>query len=150
MPVRAVPAPFAARSVDVVVGNVYVCAAVPVNVELPVVKVCPFTVVGVISPRVKVIAGVVVEVATEPETPFAVTTETDVTVPDPGLAHSIEVAPALTRRTCPAEPRTPMISIRSCSADVILSPLDKYPILNCCLCYFKCRYLSFILLMESY
>jgi hypothetical protein len=35
------------------------------------------------SPRVKVIAGVVVSVATEPDTPFAVTTETEVTVPEP-------------------------------------------------------------------
>jgi hypothetical protein len=33
------------------------------------------------SPSVRVIAGVVVGVATVPETPLAVTTETDVTVP---------------------------------------------------------------------
>lgn len=45
----------------------------PVNVE--------FTDDGVIAPKVNVIAGVVVAVATEPETPLAVTTETDVTVP---------------------------------------------------------------------
>lgn len=36
---------------------------------------------GVIAPNVNVIAGVVVDVATEPETPFAVVTETEVTVP---------------------------------------------------------------------
>ncbi len=39
------------------------------------------TVVGVIAPRLNVIAGVVVEVATDPEIPFAVTTDTEVTVP---------------------------------------------------------------------
>jgi hypothetical protein len=39
--------------------------------------------VGVIAPRDKLIAGVVVAVATEPDTPFAVTTDTDVTVPEP-------------------------------------------------------------------
>jgi hypothetical protein len=37
--------------------------------------------VGVISPSVKVIAGVLVEFATTPLTPLAVTTDTDVTVP---------------------------------------------------------------------
>lgn len=42
-------------------------------------KVNPFTEVGTITPRVSVIAGVVVEVATEPDRPFAVTTETSVT-----------------------------------------------------------------------
>ena len=41
------------------------------------------TVVGVIAPRVRVMAGVEVGVATEPETPFAVTTDTLVTVPAP-------------------------------------------------------------------
>lgn len=45
--------------------------------------VSPFTVVGVIAPNVSVIAGVVVAVATLPETPFAVTTETEVTLPVP-------------------------------------------------------------------
>ena len=45
--------------------------------------------VGVIAPSVRVIAGVVVAVATEPLTPLAVVTETDVTVPLalPGDAH---------------------------------------------------------------
>lgn len=41
------------------------------------------TELGVIAPRVNVIAGVVVGFATDPDTPFAVTTETDVTVPAP-------------------------------------------------------------------
>lgn len=52
-----------------------------VNPVTAAARVNPFTVVGVIAPRVNVIAGVVVEVATEPDTPFAVVTETDVTVP---------------------------------------------------------------------
>ena len=53
------------------------------------VTVSPFTVVGVIAPRVRVIAGVVVAVATEPETPFAVVTDTLVTVPIPAAKLSI-------------------------------------------------------------
>jgi hypothetical protein len=39
--------------------------------------------VGLMAPRESVMAGVVVAVATVPETPFAVTTETEVTVPEP-------------------------------------------------------------------
>jgi hypothetical protein len=39
---------------------------------------------GVIAPKVSVIAGVVVAVATVPDTPFAVTIETVVTEPPPG------------------------------------------------------------------
>ena len=54
-----------------------------VNVPVVVLIVAPFTLVGVIAPKVNVIAGVVVAVATEPLTPFAVTTETEVTVPPP-------------------------------------------------------------------
>lgn len=42
-----------------------------------------FTEVGVIAPRVKLMAGVVVALATVPDTPLAVVTETDVTVPVP-------------------------------------------------------------------
>ena len=42
-------------------------------------------VVGVIAARVIVMAGVLVAVATEPETPLAVTTDTLVTVPPPPL-----------------------------------------------------------------
>lgn len=37
--------------------------------------------VGVIAPKVNVIAGVVLELATTPETPFAVVTDMPVTVP---------------------------------------------------------------------
>jgi hypothetical protein len=50
---------------------------------VPVVKVLPLTDVGVMAPRVSEIAGVVVAVATVPDTPFAVLTDTDVTVPEP-------------------------------------------------------------------
>jgi len=57
----------------------FVSVSVPVVVDI----VNPFTLVGVIAPRVKVIAGVVVAVATLPDTPFAVVTDTDVTVPEP-------------------------------------------------------------------
>ena len=60
-----------------------VFAAVPVKVYVPVVNVFPLTVVGVIAPRVIEMAGVVVAVATVPDTPFAVVTDTEVTVPEP-------------------------------------------------------------------
>ena len=49
-------------------------------------RASPLTVLGVIAPRVNVKAGVVVELATVAETPFAVVTETDVTVPEPPAA----------------------------------------------------------------
>lgn len=50
--------------VAVVVGNVYVCPAVPVYVLDPVVNVLPFTVVGVIAPRVNDSAPSVFEALT--------------------------------------------------------------------------------------
>jgi hypothetical protein len=56
-----------------------------VGVELPD-KVIEFTVVGTIAPRVRVMAGVVVGLATLPETPLAVATDTEVTVPEPPAA----------------------------------------------------------------
>jgi hypothetical protein len=62
----------------------------------------PFMLVGVIAPSVKVMAGVVVAVATEPETPFAVVTETEDTVPVVGVAH--EGSPVVTVNTCPELP----------------------------------------------
>ena len=43
-----------------------------------------------IAPKVRVIAGVEVSVATEPDTPFAVTTDTDVTVPLPLLLNVVQ------------------------------------------------------------
>ena len=46
-------------------------------------KTIEFTDDGVIAPRVSVIAGVVVGLATEPDIPLAVTTETPVTEPVP-------------------------------------------------------------------
>ena len=54
-----------------------------VTVPVDAVRVSPLTVVGVIAPSVSVITGVVVAVATVPETPFALVTETLVTVPLP-------------------------------------------------------------------
>lgn len=59
-----------------------VLALVSVKVPVVVLTVKPFTLVGVIAPSVKVMAGVVVAVATEPDTPLAVVTDTDVTVPE--------------------------------------------------------------------
>jgi hypothetical protein len=48
-----------------------------------VAALTPFVEVGVIAPKDRVIAGVVAGLATVPETPFAVATETVVTVPPP-------------------------------------------------------------------
>ena len=67
---------------------------VPVTARVGVLepeRVMPLTEVGVIAPKVRVIAGVIVEVATEPETPLAVVTDTDVTVPVP--PEFIQVTP---------------------------------------------------------
>ena len=47
------------------------------------------TEVGVIAPKVKVIAGVVVAFATEPEIPFAVVTETELTLPLAEICHEL-------------------------------------------------------------
>ena len=57
-------------------------------------------VVGVIAPNVKVKAGVVVGVATVADTPLAVTTEAEVTVPEPpaGGAAAYHVEPLEVRR----------------------------------------------------
>lgn len=55
-------------------------------------RVMPFTLVGVMTPSVKLIAGVVVAVATVPLTPFAVVTETLVTVP---LPDALSVVPLM-------------------------------------------------------
>ena len=59
-----------------------------VGVELPDITT-ELTDVGVIAPRVRLIAGVVVGFATEPLTPFAVVTETVVTVPPVPVADSV-------------------------------------------------------------
>jgi hypothetical protein len=59
---------------------------VPVTARVGVAepdKVTELTEVGIMAPNASVIAGVVVELATEPDIPLAVTTETDVTVPVP-------------------------------------------------------------------
>jgi len=67
-----------------VFDTVSVLEVVPPAIVNPVaaaVNVSPFTVLGVIAPSVRVIAGVVPAVATDPEIPFAVVTDTVVTVP---------------------------------------------------------------------
>lgn len=59
-----------------------------VGVELPDITT-ELTDVGVIAPRVRLIAGVVVGFVTVPLTPFAVVTETVVTVPPVPVAESV-------------------------------------------------------------
>ena len=64
-------------------------AVVPVTERVGVAEpeiVTLFTVDGVIAPKAKVIAGVVVAEAIVADIPFAVTTETEVTVPVPPTA----------------------------------------------------------------
>ena len=68
---------------------------VPLRFE-PVTEPLAATLVGVIAPSVRLIAGVVVEVATVPDTPFAVLTETDVTVP-PASATKLTFVPSRCR-----------------------------------------------------
>ncbi len=61
-----------------------VVVPVTANVGVPDPEITtPLTDVGVIAPRESVIAGVVVGLATLPDIPFAVTTDTDVTLPEP-------------------------------------------------------------------
>jgi hypothetical protein len=81
-------APFAARAVAVPALPLIVVWS-PVLVPLrfdPVTVPTAATLDGVIAPRVNVMAGVVVAFATLPETPLAVVTLTDETVPPPPLA----------------------------------------------------------------
>jgi len=79
-----------------------------VGVEEPE-RVIELTVVGVIAPRARVIAGVVVLVATVPETPFAAVTDTLVTVPLPPPTAdktpllSVILVPAVTIAGTPLE-----------------------------------------------
>ena len=67
------------------------CAAVvmvPPNV-VPVIAPEADTELGVMAPNDRVIVGVVVGFATVPLTPFAVVTETDVTVPAPDMVAQV-------------------------------------------------------------
>ena len=66
------------------------------------------TEIGVIAPKVKVMAGVVVAVATVPLTPFAGTTETDVTLPLPLLLNVFQ-----------------SVELNEPVADVLASPRDN-------------------------
>ena len=86
MVVESVPA----KVIELLKVAVLPLAIVSVPVEVVIVR--PFTEVGVIAPNVSVIAGVVVGLATLPETPLAVTTETVVTVPPDDAAHLMPVA----------------------------------------------------------
>ena len=61
-----------------------------------------FTEDGVIAPSVRLIAGVVVDVATDPLTPLAVVTLTEVTLPTPAATH--EVVEPFVDRTLPELP----------------------------------------------
>jgi len=88
-------------------------------------NVTPFTLVGVIAPSVKLIAGVVVAVATVPLTPFAVVTETLVTVP---VAEStaFSVVPLILRFVpsviATGNPVPPLLACPSSFAAVRLRP----------------------------
>ena len=79
----------------------------PVTVSVPVVVVIvrPLTDVGAIAPAMIVMAGVVVALATVPENPFAVATDTVVTVPDPHTVCHVGSTPApFDVSTCPEFP----------------------------------------------
>ena len=72
------------------------------------------TELGVIAPNVSVIAGVVVDVATVPDTPFAVETETEVTEPVPGVYPSAVVTSPLVSVIAPVRmlnEETPVVSV---------------------------------------
>jgi hypothetical protein len=64
---------------------------VPLRFE-PVTEPVAATLVGVIAPSVRLIAGVVVGVATVPDTPLAVVTDTLVTLPTSGAESVIPPA----------------------------------------------------------
>ena len=55
----------------------------------PVTAPVAVTEVGVIAPKVKLIAGVVEAFVTVPEIPFAVVTETELTLPLPLICHEV-------------------------------------------------------------
>ncbi len=76
------------------------------------------TLLGVIAPNVKVIAGVVVAV-TDPETPFAETTETEVTAEDRSayeFVSKIQVSTAVFFKK-PDVPASAAIAVKSASKD---------------------------------
>jgi hypothetical protein len=75
-----VPEPVIAPVKVIVWSPVLVPELEPLKFE-PEIKPEAATLEGVIAPSTKVIAGVVVDVATVPLMPFAVVTETEVTVP---------------------------------------------------------------------
>lgn len=68
-----------------------VCTELVASINAIVAALTPLVEVGVMAPKVRVIAGVVVAVATVPDTPLAVVTDTVVTVPEPPpmMAHPV-------------------------------------------------------------
>ena len=82
------------------------------------------TEVGAIAPSVSVIAGVVVLVATEPETPFAVVTETEVTVPEPEPVDAMVTDPAPLEIVMPV----PAVSVEFTNAEPL--PIRSCPLLG--------------------
>jgi hypothetical protein len=98
--VAKLPVPVPVTSpVRVIVWSPVLVPLILVPVTVPVAA----TELGVIAPSDSVIAGVVVEVATLPLTPLAVTTETELTVPDPlpGVYPSAVVTSLEVRVTAP-------------------------------------------------
>jgi hypothetical protein len=87
-------------------GPVSVTPAGMVRVPVEEVIVNPFTLVGVIAPSVREIAGVTVGVATDPDTPLAVVTDTLVTVPAGKLVifAALKAGAFDSVGACPADP----------------------------------------------
>jgi hypothetical protein len=92
--------------VDVTTNGAVPVATVDVIVpvvdnEIPDIVPVAVTEDGVIAPRVKVIAGVVEGFVIDPLTPFAVTTDAEVTVPVAGITQLNEPAVEPAVRTLP-------------------------------------------------
>src|ERR1019366_2362101 len=88
----------------------------PVVVDVASVASLPAMVVGVIAASERVIAGVVVALATVPEIPFAVVTDTDVTVP--ALAVPPFTPPVLAASAVSTVPLAPTVVIPAVPAPV--------------------------------
>ena len=94
-----------------------------VNPVAAAVSVRPLTLVGVIAPSVRLMAGVVVAVATVPETPLAVVTDTLVTVPDPAEAAAQVAVVPLEVSTYPFVPMARRVELLV-PLPIIRSPVD--------------------------
>jgi hypothetical protein len=82
-----------------------------VNPIAAAVRVRPLTLVGVIAPRVRLMAGVVVGVATVPETPAFGETDTIVTPPPVGPVGPATVDAAPVGPVAPAAPVAPVVPV---------------------------------------